>query len=115
MKEQTIINRLEKGGFLRKDGMPKAVAYNATFIFEKMSRGMKFRPFYWRNNYTKLEGKAKYDNVTRLLLCLRIPYVDGNDAPRGGITGNYVEIKKGARKRLAEIVNIIRNEEIWKS
>ena len=107
MKKETILSRLAKGGFLRKDGEIKTRVKNLSWHLEMLSNGLKIHPLSWGSGWASLEGEAKFDLVCQLLDSLKIQFVTGNDSPRGGVTGRFVALKdKAACRKLLEVLNL---------
>lgn len=57
-----------------------------------------FRPFHWRNHGASASEKAQ--DIHTVLQALRLSYIDGNDAPRGGRDGDYIVLTSNAKKAL---------------
>lgn len=107
MKKETIMGRLAKGGWLKKDGHVKASVTSMHYYLQFLAKGLRYHPLTWGSGWSSLEGQSKYDNMVRLLTSLRIPFTEGNDAPKGGITGRYIEVKASARRRLGDMIPLI--------
>ena len=91
MKATTILERLERAAKLQMVNrtscaykLVKQAAENENPTIRPVWTSGRGR-FCKNMDYTK--------DVTNLLSVLRIRYIVGNDAARGGLTGNFVEIK----------------------
>ena len=96
----TFKERLTKAGLNNKDGKMSERAKKAMDIIQAQSKLM-------RDNEIKLYLKAwsgngrhrtliesRYNLVIDFLNALKIKYETGNDAPRGGVEGDYIRIAK---------------------
>ncbi len=94
MQATTLKNRLAK----RYTGSKSTVAYkvltdlventNKTYM---ISSGL-IRPVYVSGAKRFASNQDHTLAITRLLDLLGVKYESGNDAPRGGLTGNYIKI-----------------------
>lgn len=91
MKKETIIKRINAiGTYSHLYSMAIDV------INGKLVRPTKVEKHRYFKNYYHVCNK---DEVTALLKLLKIDYTLGNDAPRGGATGNYIKLStKGMRQ-----------------
>lgn len=62
-----------------------------------------FRPFHWRNYGASASDKTQ--DIHTVLQALRLSYIDGNDAPRGGRDGDYIVLTSNAKKALRGAVD----------
>lgn len=61
---------------------------------------------WWDTNFRTLK-ETKHYSMIEFLDALKVKYTTGNDAPRGGVTGDYIEItRKEARKCLQKLANL---------
>lgn len=65
--------------------------------------GTTFHPFRWYNSGTNFSDKTQY--VLNVLEALKLSYVRGNDAPRGGCEGRYIALTPNAKRALRGAVN----------
>ena len=87
MKKETLQKRLSKSTFTKQ-----SKAYQ--FVSEWIDSGNGFI----RTCHTSGKGRFTTNldytsDVTALLDQMNVKYVTGNDAPRGGKTGNFIKIK----------------------
>ena len=91
MKANTILARLARLAS-EKRVKKNTSAYRLVVSSCETGRAL-IRPC-WTSGSGRFCSNMDYtDEVCRLLDLLRVQYERGNDAPRGGLTGNYVKIK----------------------
>lgn len=91
MKAKTILKRLEKL-VSEKRVNKNASAYKLIATACQMGNAV-IRPC-WTSGTGRYCSNLDYTNVTCCLLdMMHVQYERGNDAPRGGLTGNFVKIK----------------------
>lgn len=101
MTTTTFNRRLEAAGLFTKKGDLNA-RYSS--IIEHLAAGLdKFHPIRWHRNGRRHQLEDKGGNIRRVLEALRLSYVEGNDAPRGGREGDYIEITSAACRALAPV------------
>jgi len=99
MQATTLKNRLSK----RFTGSKTSVAYkvmvdlventNKTYMLTDVLFGSKtIRPVYVSGSKRFASNQDHTYAISKLLDLLGIKYESGNDAPRGGLTGNYIKI-----------------------
>tara|TARA_R100001591_G_scaffold75757_1_gene83607 strand:- start:148 stop:477 length:330 start_codon:yes stop_codon:yes gene_type:complete len=102
MKNLAFLAKKDKHNtFTKKDGTLNSHTYNAisvcTFrdnkIYHTFSEG--------RGRYAKYNSYAYY--IEGLLQKLGYKYTEGNDAPRGGKTGDYIKVSSKAYNTLINI------------
>lgn len=110
MKIENIIKRLEKGGLLKKDGTLVS-RKNMLWSLERMAQGKREHPIYWsgRPSNLTLAGENHMCYIQEWCLAFNWAYKQGNDAPRGGRNGEYIELEPKSRKRASEIIREIKN------
>lgn len=88
MKRETIAKRLEKMNVCKG-----ACAYKLVrALVTRENRSNVIRPC-WTSGAGRFCKNLDYTaDVRRLLKALRVSFVEGNDAPRGGLTGNFIKI-----------------------
>lgn len=88
MKKSTIIKRLNKLADA-KEIMRNSNAFKMLASINNAT----LRPTYWngRGRYISLSDCSK--DICKALDAMRVQYVAGNDAPRGGLAGNFIKIK----------------------
>lgn len=90
MKATTIIARLERLADAQR-GMRTSSAYRLIRTACETGRTM-IRPC-WQSGCGRFTTNMDYTADTCSVLdALRVRYVRGNDAPRGGKTGNYIKL-----------------------
>ena len=66
---------------------------NALKVIIRLAEGEAVHQYkYWTNNYSKLVPAAGVSTAVRVLEAASVDYCYGNDAPRGGVTGDYVKL-----------------------
>lgn len=98
MKKSTLEKRI-LANLLTKTGTVK-VKYQ--LVIDLLKNPTKIlRPTYWRtlSGFRHLSLSDSSFDIKEGLKLLKIDYEDGNDALRGGISGNYIKLtKKGQRQ-----------------
>ena len=91
MKANTILSRLEKLASEKRVNKNTS-AYKLVMAACKNGSDV-IRPC-WTSGSGRFCSNMDYTaDVCRLLDALRVQYVRGNDAPRGGLPGNFIQIK----------------------
>lgn len=86
MKANTILKRLEKVNVSKN-----SAAYR--LIKNTVSEGKNFIRTCWTSGSGRFCKNLDYTNeVIRILSAINVKFEFGNDAPRGGLTGNFVKI-----------------------
>lgn len=101
MTTNTANKRLAAAGLFTKKG-----EINARFewILNTIAGGCdKFRPCIWHRSGRRHTMEDNGDKIKTVLDALRLPYIEGNDAARGGREGDYIEITPAARRALAPV------------
>lgn len=98
MKTSTLKNRLEK----RFTGSKTRMCYkiivdiientNKSYMIQWSENPIVIRPVYTLGSGRRSTNQDHTLAVTQLLDLLGVKYETGNDAPRGGLTGNYIKI-----------------------
>ena len=86
MKRTMILKRLEKSHVVNKN----SVAYH---MVSSMSNKKLIRPCYIQGNGRFSQNADHTEEILNVLRLLNINFYFGNDAPRGGKPGNYIEIR----------------------
>lgn len=109
MKRETIKKRLAP--VLKKDGTPTVKLENSVYYLSRLSLGDKVHFLAWTRNrgHHQIFGRERMDYVTNVLDLLKVKYSVGNDAPKGGLTGVYVEVERKHTKKLMEAIATIQN------
>lgn len=102
MKAKTIIKRID-ANFLTQKGELK-VRYESAVNFVMSGRTV-LHGKRWSSRGQSLSTNDN-DRLWELLDLLGVDYVTGNDAPRGGVEGDYIRITKKGQKQVAEIVKL---------
>lgn len=109
MKETTIRKRLS--AFFNKNGEMKMSLNNVLYNLQKLSEGKKTHCLSWTYNSGKykLIGNEIEDRIRLILVSLNIDFEMGNDAPRKGADGSYIEVTKPSQKRkLKQVVSLLK-------
>lgn len=94
MKSETLKKRLEK----RYNGSKAIKAYTIVKdLIDGTNKSYMVKDNTIRPVITSGTGRFKTnldytDDTKRLLSLLGVKYIQGNDAPRGGLTGNYIKV-----------------------
>lgn len=102
MKKETIIKRIE-------------AAHNHNYLGYDVIKGKLVRPTTTEKHrrfgyYTD----CRKDEVIAFLKLIKIDYVAGNDAPRGGATGNYIKLSAKGMRQTKEYREWIKMDEAQK-
>lgn len=95
MKRETLEKRIKENLFTASK--PKSLKVKYRLLIDMLIHPSRIYPRWWTNNYGTLVDKS--EPILEGLHLLGIDYTDGNDAPRGGASGYYIELtKKGKRQ-----------------
>ena len=96
MKRETIEKRIAEKLMTKKGELMKK--YSEPLWWLRLSRKRAY-PCRWLKNGSHFNLEDKTKNYTDMLKALGIDYTTGNDSPRGGAVGNYIELTaKGFRQ-----------------
>ena len=94
MKKETLQKRIEDKLYTKSGKLQKKYEDVITILLHPER---KFRPCCWTNKGRSLRDYRM--NVTEGLRLISIDFESGNDAPRGGLNGNYIVLtSKGKRQ-----------------
>ena len=94
MKAKTLQERIENNLFTKSGTLMKKYEDVIDILLHP---DRKFRPTVWTNKGRSLRDYRKA--VTEGLKAIGIDFEEGNDAPRGGLNGNYIVLtSKGKRQ-----------------
>jgi len=88
------IKKLQKAGLITSKGTLNSHVINALRCSKKDYEQNKFYPFHWTGI-----GKSATDytfRVLEIITALGYKIVRGNDAPKGGQNGNFIEVSSTA-------------------
>lgn len=102
MKAETIKKRMEKAGWFTKAGAVRSNRERALWVVTY--------PDYvrWHFTFWDRKGRTLRDYLTDVVIGLReigIDFRTGNDAPRGGREGDYIELTQKGRRQVREFAN----------
>ena len=60
------------------------------------------RPTYWRKSGGFKSLSDKSSDFREGLMLLKIDFEEGNDAPRGGLSGNYIRLTKKGQQQVKD-------------
>lgn len=101
MTTNTANNRLAAAGLFTQKGEIKA-RYSS--ILYALAAGVtRFHCCRWRRNGRRHQLQDDSEKIRRVFNALRLSWTEGNDAPRGGREGDYIEITAAARRALAPV------------
>lgn len=106
MQATTLKNRLAKNytaskatkayhmvtDLINKTNKTYALPYGWEKVEEAKTKGLLIRPCYTSGSGRFASNQDHTLAITKLLDLLGVKYETGNDAPRGGLTGNYIKI-----------------------
>ena len=98
MTTNTAKKRLADAGLFTKKG--EIVARYNSIIYALAGGVTRFHCCRWRRNGRRHQLQDESEKIRRVFNALRLPYTEGNDAPRGGREGDYLEITAAARRAL---------------
>lgn len=84
-------------------------AMNALLILAALYRGERVHEYagsHFNGRRRKLHNTAGFPCAVRVLNAADIDYEEGNDAPRGGILGNYISLSRGNSRIAAQVMEI---------
>lgn len=106
MKRETIEKRIGENLMTKKGELMKK--YGEPLWWLKYS-GNRHHPCRWHKSgrHFNLEDKTK--DFTDMLKALGIDYTTGNDAPRGGAEGFYIELTAKGKRQVKEFQAYYKN------
>lgn len=100
MKVQELKNRISEN-LSTKSGK---IANKYYHIYEFIRKAERFHGCSWNGGIRHMTLQdAKHRNLCEALDKIGVDYVVGNDAPRGGATGTYVELTAKGKRQTAEL------------
>lgn len=84
-------------------------AMNALLILAALYRGERVHEYagsHFNGRRRKLHNTAGFPCAVRVLNAAGIDYEKGNDAPRGGILGNYISLSRGNSRIAAQVMEL---------
>lgn len=100
MKKETLEKRIS-ANLLTKTGTIKVKYQLVIDLLKNPSRIL--RPTQWRTPHGRHWSLFdKSSDIKEGLKILKVDYEEGNDAPRGGITGNYIKLTKKGQRQVKE-------------
>lgn len=102
MKAKTIIKRIDANFLTQKGALKARYAGAVDFV---LSGRTVLHGKRWSSRGQSLSTNAN-DRLWELLDLLGVDYVTGNDAPRGGVEGDYIKLTDKGQKQVAELVKL---------
>lgn len=100
MKAQTLKQRISENLSTKKG----EIANKYYHLYEFIRKAERFHGCQWNGGLRHMTLQdARHRNLVEALTKLGIDYVVGNDAPRGGATGTYVELTAKGKRQTAEL------------
>lgn len=84
-------------------------------IFDFIERNQRFHGCSWARNGRRMTLIDKNLALCEALKLIGVDYVTGNDAPKGGATGDYVELSAKGVRQTAELRKELQQERQKKS
>ena len=100
MKRETIEKRIAENLMTKKGELMNK--YSEPLDWLKNS-GNRRHTCLWHKSGRHLNLEDKTKNYTDMLKVLGIDYTTGNDAPRGGAEGNYIELTAKGKRQVKEL------------
>ena len=97
MKAKTLQERIEKNLFTKSGTLMKKYEDVIDILLHP---DRKFRPCCWGYKFRSLHDRSS--NVTEGLNAIGIDFEEGNDAPRGGLNGNYIILTSNGKRQSKE-------------
>lgn len=113
MKAQELKNRISEK-LSTKSG---EIANKYHHLYEFIRKAERFHGCSWNGSARHMTlSDAKHRNLVEALTKIGVDYVIGNDAPRGGMAGTYVELTAKGKRQTAELRKElqVRHEELIK-
>lgn len=107
MKRETIEKRIEKNLMTKEGELMKK--YSEPLDWLKNS-GSRRHPCRWHKSGRHLNLEDKSGIYTEMLKALGIDYTTGNDAPRGGAEGFYIELTPKGLRQVKEFQAYYKNQ-----
>lgn len=84
-------------------------AMNALLLLAALYRGERVHEYagsHFDGRKRKLHNTAGFSQAELLIERAGIPVIRGNDAPRGGILGNYISLSRGNSRIAAQVMEL---------
>lgn len=104
MKKETLIKRI-KANLLTKTGTLRVKYQPVVDLLQEPT--LVLRPIQWRTphrGHWSLSDRSS--DIKEGLTLLKIDFEEGNDAPRGGVTGNYIRLTKKGKQQVKDYAMI---------
>lgn len=99
MKRETIEKRIAEKLMTKKGELMKKYIIPLNWLKNYGDRQHTCR---WHKNGRHFSLEDKTNDYTDMLNALGIDYTEGNDAPRGGEEGNYIELTAKGKRQVKE-------------
>lgn len=106
MKKETIIKRLTDAKIITKKGKINAFYYDSCRFLFHAKESSHFHLKSWYNKGAALKDTNHWRMID-LLKALKLNYSVGNDAPRGGVEGDFIYVHKKELRKLQPIDELL--------
>ncbi len=104
MKTETLFNKLQKGGYITQAGkIPKRIYSDRLIAFFSKKEKLYIYETKGTGRYRHIDTNSTTDYVIDLCNKLNLKMIRGNDAPRGGKLGEYIQIKRVNRQLIDKL------------
>ena len=104
MKKETLQKRIEDKLYTKSGKLQKKYEDVIDILLHP---DRKFRPFCWGYKFRSLHDRSS--NVAEGLKAIGIDFEEGNDAPRGGLNGNYIVLTSKGKRQSKEWREVYEN------
>lgn len=101
MKKETLEKRIS-ANLLTKTGTIKVKYQPVIYLLKNPT--LILRPTHWRSlrGFKHMSVSDRSLDIKEGLMLLKIDFEEGNDAPRGGISGNYIKLTKKGQQQVRD-------------
>ena len=106
MKAETLKKRINEN-LTEKGELKKRFA----MIFDFIEKGGKYYGKRWIKNGSRFHlNDSEHHNLFMALLKIEIDFIQGNDSPKGGKEGDYIELTAKGKRQTAELRKELRQQ-----
>lgn len=107
MKAQTLKKRINENLMTKNGSLNKRFS----MIYDFIEKGGKYYGKKWRKNGGRWSlDDSEHHNLFMALLKIEIDFIKGNDSPKGGKEGDYIELSAKGKRQTAELRKELRQQ-----
>lgn len=106
MNTHTFVKRISNiSKIVKKDGNLSAYGCERMRDMVSLQAGEAIHPKRWNRSqgHYGLQGVNKYNDIIEVLKAAGIEYTTGNDAPKGGLEGDFIRLTEKGMRQVKDI------------